>query len=571
MATQIYRVGVQAYHGIKNVISSGESFHPYKLLLIGETGSGKTSFLNPLCNYATIKKQGFELGLEQLKNFNDIELENAQSKQMESKTSGTALYNVELNSLKIGVIDTPGFGDSRGMDEDRKHAQRIIAALKEVEHINCICLVINGRLSRMTGTLRYVLAEITAILPKTVLDNVVVVFTNTANVLDLNFDLESLSEYFGKEVEKCFFIENPYCQFEKAKKKQGKLPKSLLAKSLQEGFEKIGKELDKMHREIKVLKEVHTNDFTQLYEKKREIERKVLDMLAAYDSQVKLTNEMKKAQEEVEAAQNTKKLNKHFQTYTTVTRWVKVYTPYHNTLCSAPGCYKVCHEKCTLAKSFDKEIFKYCGGVGGSTCKSCGHSYRSHHHDEVKMVEETERKPLINDEMKKKFEEADNADKIAAIAKDKISKQIRDSEQQKKALSHKLLLTMEEFHVLGLNKNYVKLLESHLFAVQQRKEASDNNEDIASLTNTEMEIQKKLVIVRATFNDHEPWSPQADPQVQKEWACKLLEINPNSKITAAGINKAYRNSNKREHPDKQGNNDLAKKLNYAREILKNLL
>ena len=401
------------------------------------------------------------------------------------------------------------------------------------------------------------------------LDNVVVVFTNTANVLDLNFDLEPLNEYFGKEVEKCFFIENPYCQFEKAKKKQGKLPKKLLAKSLQEGFEKTGKELDKMHREIKVLKEVHTNDFTQLYEKKREIERKVLDMLAAYDSQVKLTSEMKKAQEEVEAARNTKKLNKHFQTYTTVTRWIRVDTPYHNTLCGAPGCYEVCHEKCTLQKSFDKEIFRYCGGVGGTTCNSCGHSYRSHHHDEVKMVKEIEKQPLINDEMKKKFEQADNADKIAALAKNKISKQIKDSEQQKKALSHKLLLTMEEFHVLGLNKNYAKLLESHLFAVQQRKEASDNKEDIASLTNTEMEIQKKLAIVRTTLN--EPWSPQADLKVQKDWACKLLEINPDSKITAADIDKAYRNSIKSDHPDKQGNNDSAKKLNRAREILKNVL
>lgn len=126
MATQIYRLGVQAYHGIKNVISSSksvESFYPYKLLLIGETGSGKTSFLNLLCNYVTIKKLGFELGLEQLKNFNDIELENAQSKQMESKTSSTALYNIKLNDLKIGVIDIPGFGDSRGMDEDRKHTK----------------------------------------------------------------------------------------------------------------------------------------------------------------------------------------------------------------------------------------------------------------------------------------------------------------------------------------------------------------------------------------------------------------------------------------------------------------
>jgi len=66
----------------------------------------------------------------------------------------------------------------------------------------------------------HILAEITAILPKTVLDNVVVVFTSIAGVLDLNFDMQSLSEYFGKEVEKCFCIENPYCLFEKPKMKK---------------------------------------------------------------------------------------------------------------------------------------------------------------------------------------------------------------------------------------------------------------------------------------------------------------------------------------------------------------
>ena len=214
---KVFRLVINAFtHSSK----SNGTFHPYKLLLIGETGSGKTSFLNLLCNYGTVKELGFQTGFEQLKNFNDIELENAQSKQMESKTSGIALYNVEFNGLEIGIIDTPGFGDSRGMDEDKKHTQMIIAALKEVEHVNCVCLVINGRLCRMTASLRYVLAEITAILPKTVLDNVVVVFTSIAGVLDLNFDMQSLSEYFGKEVEKCFCIENPYCLFEKPKMKK---------------------------------------------------------------------------------------------------------------------------------------------------------------------------------------------------------------------------------------------------------------------------------------------------------------------------------------------------------------
>ena len=69
------------------------------------------------------------------------------------------------------------------MDEDEKHVKRIIAAFKEVECINCVCLIINGQNSLCTSTLQYVLTEVMAVLPKAILDNVIVVFTNTADVL----------------------------------------------------------------------------------------------------------------------------------------------------------------------------------------------------------------------------------------------------------------------------------------------------------------------------------------------------------------------------------------------------
>ena len=570
-AQYVFRLGVQRVQGTFSSSKPAQAFNPYKMLLIGETGSGKTSFLNLLCNYAKVKQLGSnEFDLEILDNFHDAELENAQSKQMESKTSGTVLYNVELNDLEIGVIDTPGFGDSRGMDEDKEHTRRIIAALKEVEHVNCICLVINGRLSRMTASLKYVLAEITAILPNNIIDNVVVVFTNTTSRLNLNYDGDSLTEYFGKKIGKRFYIENPYCQFEKARQiQQDDVEREELADALQDGFIRAGKVLDKMHDCIKEFKEVHTNYFTKLYDKKIEIERKVLCILAEYDSQVMLTKEMKKAQEKIQAAQDTKELNKNFQTYAENTRWVTVQTKYHNTLCGAPNCYKTCHENCQLPKSFDRKTFKNCAGVAGSTCQECGHSYECHYHNEVKMVQRTEKVPLINDEMKKKFEEAKNADKIASLAKDEISKKLKESEDEKKALSNKLLFTMEEFHKLGLNKNYAKLLESHLFAVKQRREASDNQDDIASLTKTEEEIQKKINLVKATLN--EPWSPRADPKIQRDWACQMLNIDPCSQLTSEKINKASRNLLLKHHPDKQGDEDTAKKINRAKEILQNVI
>ncbi len=95
----------------------------YKMLLTGETGAGKTSFLNLLCNCGMVQALGCKFdedGLSRFEQFNDIKMENAKSLSMESKTTGAKLYEAELGELKV---DTPGFGDSRGIDQDKKNAK----------------------------------------------------------------------------------------------------------------------------------------------------------------------------------------------------------------------------------------------------------------------------------------------------------------------------------------------------------------------------------------------------------------------------------------------------------------
>jgi hypothetical protein len=84
-------------------------------------------------------------GLEHFRQFNDILLENARSIYMESKTNAATHYNVEVGELKVGIIDTPGFGGSCGLQQDELNVKRIIDVLKKEEYINCVCLIINGR------------------------------------------------------------------------------------------------------------------------------------------------------------------------------------------------------------------------------------------------------------------------------------------------------------------------------------------------------------------------------------------------------------------------------------------
>ena len=144
---------------------------------------------------------------------------------MKSKTNDATLYNVKVGELKVGIIDTPGFGYSGGFGQDEIHAKRIIEVLKKEEYINCVCLIINGRQPRASAFFKYFLTEITAILPKEILLNLIIIFSNTSDPLDLKFDPNELTAYFGRPVSQdlIFFIENPYCSFGKAKAKIAQL------------------------------------------------------------------------------------------------------------------------------------------------------------------------------------------------------------------------------------------------------------------------------------------------------------------------------------------------------------
>ena len=539
------------------------NLNPYKMLLIGEAGSGKTSFLNLICNFNLVQTLGFQAGLEQFHNFNDFVLENAASQQMESKTSNAKLYNVEFHDLKIGIIDTPGFGDSRGMEEDKKHVKRIIDALQEVECINCVCLIINGRNSRCTATLQYVLTEVTAILPKIILDNVIVVFTNTADVLDLNFAPTELTRYFGREIKTYFCIENPYYKFEKARQLMGKLQLNMISESLKKGFEDTGRVLNKMYTAMKPLIEVHTFHFIKLYNKKQEIEEKVRRLLLAYDNQLANEAAIKKTQKEIQEAAETKTLNENFKTEHYVTKWKTVKTDYYNTLCGAWECHSNCHEHCSMPYAFDKEMFRGCGGVGGSTCRTCGHSYTDHFHEYAENRQVTEPEDYLDETAKAKYEAAKSMKEKKELLLAELNTKQEESEKQRKFLSEKLLLTMEEFHQLGLTNNYARVLESQIHIVKQRVQVPDVSSDEKDiLRNTLTQLDKKLQLVNETLK--KPWSKQADEKTQKAWAYKMLNIDAeDTDCGPASIEQAYKDA----LANHIGDDETIKRIKRAYEIL----
>ena len=64
-------------------------------------------------------------GIQSCKDYHKKELENLDGGPMASKTSDAAKYEIKIGQGKFTIIDTPGFGDSRGTNTDDEHFKKI--------------------------------------------------------------------------------------------------------------------------------------------------------------------------------------------------------------------------------------------------------------------------------------------------------------------------------------------------------------------------------------------------------------------------------------------------------------
>jgi len=79
--------------------------------------------------------------IKNCKNVNNEALENRDGGPMASKTSGTKNYEIKIGFANLIIIDTPGFGDSRGTKFDNDHLEKIKKTVTTEKGINCICVV----------------------------------------------------------------------------------------------------------------------------------------------------------------------------------------------------------------------------------------------------------------------------------------------------------------------------------------------------------------------------------------------------------------------------------------------
>ena len=230
-----------------------------------------------------VLQYGFDQAISQnrLRRFNDDVKENHKALEMQSKTDETSHYTIEIDGLKLGIIDTPGFGDTRGIEKDKKIVKNIVNKVIAVEYIYCICLVMNGRQSRLTSQLKYVVSEISAILPKSCVYNIIVVLTNVRDSYETSFALKQLEPYLGAGVKnlQVVYIDNPFSVLEEMTSNN-----DLDVSYLKSGFQRAAKSLDVMLEILTTFEPICTTKFYTLQVMKESVERQTLDLFLAIEN-----------------------------------------------------------------------------------------------------------------------------------------------------------------------------------------------------------------------------------------------------------------------------------------------
>ena len=560
MATKVTSV-------LKSNPTGGEEHHRscgegvFKMLVIGETGSGKTSFIKLLLNYAK-NHDGKPFDLSEVSKMLQVQghIETQSGKQWESDTTKCTKYIANFQNFRLGVIDTPGFGDTRPEYKETNTA-RIIAAVKGEKYINCVCLVANGTQSRLTSVAEEVIKEVTSILPRSIMSQVIVICTKTHNKRNLDFSPAMLKEFGITIPKQClFYLDNPYSKWEKAQdltscsensnSEEDDSDEEELDKELTSSFKKCHKKLDKIFKTIQKFSPTQTFIFGQLYEIVSEIERVIAEIETEYRNNREVESKLKELKEYVKENEAIVKTKLHYYSKIVVKTSKK-----KNLICHTDGCYRNCHLNCDCWFAFI--TLRACKMVEEGECQNCFHPLKDHKLTEYYFDQEEAELPIKDLPDYKNIEESVKSKEGLLVIEESHWK---NSEKIIDDLTDRLKKALFKFQGIGTNCHFVKSTEKNVYEMRER---------ISNITAYKHKVAITEILDNTMSIIRDPIAV-VDHDIKFRWACGYLEINPENPDPTM-VSKQFRLNAKNCHPDSGRQDEDSRKmfilLNHAKEFL----
>ena len=157
------------------------------IMVVGSTGSGKTTTVNAMINHVLGVQWKDNYRLKMIHELSSNQGGGTIGNQAHSQTQFVSCYTLPyMEGFKIPynltIVDTPGFGDTRGIEYDKVITEQIrrffhTKGSEGIDHIDAICFMAQAGNPRLTPTQQYVFDRILAMFGKDIKKNVLVLFT----------------------------------------------------------------------------------------------------------------------------------------------------------------------------------------------------------------------------------------------------------------------------------------------------------------------------------------------------------------------------------------------------------
>ena len=392
--------GLDIYLYPKFLFHDFEENKALSFMVVGETGSGKTTLLNSFVN--------FLLGV----NINDqyrykIILENTNKSQANSQTDQANIYNIRSvgGYPPIKIIDTPGFGDTEGIEKDNEITEKIEKLFREnINEINAICFVTKSTNNRLTVSQKYILNKILDMFGENMRENFIFILTfcdgGVPNIVE---QLKSKDCPFQEIIEstkdwKWYFKFNNSSFYESDREDE-----------YTEIFWKLGiKNFEDFLSRLKCLPKKNLNLTKEVLKERKLLEEKVNVLSNKLKDGINKVNELKEIIKTISDIKKDMIISKMYikKTKIPVLERIDKNPNFYATTCLI--CNKTCHSTCEIADDDEKKKCTsmdqngYCM-VCPKKCKWDQHKNRNYILQEV--FEENE---IILEDLKKRYFESLN-------------------------------------------------------------------------------------------------------------------------------------------------------------------
>nr|XP_054761549.1 uncharacterized protein LOC129267971 [Lytechinus pictus] len=405
-------------------LSQLEAMKEMNILILGETGVGKSTWINGIQNYLSFNSlheamssddfpvlipSSFTLTQDGKQRKIKIGKDDPNEVQETGKsaTKEPRSYVFTVGHRRVRLIDTPGIGDADGYEQDEINMKSILSHLTSYSQIHAICILLKPNNARLTVMFRFCIQELLVQLHKSAKNNIVFCFTNARQTFYqpgdtlpvLNEELRKKNVGIQATKDKYFCFDNEPFRFLACTKNDVKFGEADIAtysSSWDKSVEETWRLLDYIELQLKPHR---VRDTVGLNEARRIViamSKPLAEVANTINHNLDAARETKAKIGHANTEMNSLIEDLTFKGYDLVQQELR----YPMTVCAAPECvtyiqvgqtkvqntvYKtVCHRKCYLKgvpiETTGNPKLANCLAMTNQYCNICTHSYQQHMH-----------------------------------------------------------------------------------------------------------------------------------------------------------------------------------------------